>query len=95
MEFKMSAFIKRVSISISVAVGVTVSAPLCASANADTLHHRRARHHVVIPPGVASSFASVPGGTYAPHPSAFPYNDAPSYNDPSKFGGSTALPIQN
>jgi hypothetical protein len=23
------------------------------------------------------------------------YNDTPSYNDPSKFGGETALPIQN
>jgi hypothetical protein len=61
---------------------------LCASANAATLHHHRSRHHVVIPPGVASSYDAVPGWTYAA-----PYNDAPSYYDPSKSGGSTALPI--
>jgi hypothetical protein len=67
---------------------------LCASANAATLHHHRSRHHVVLSPGVASSFAAVPDRTYAPPP-AVPYDDAPSYNDPSKFGGSTALPIQN
>jgi hypothetical protein len=66
---------------------------LCASANAATLHHR-ARHHVVIPAGVASSFAAVPDGTYAPPPPAVHY-DTPSYNDPSKFGGPAALPIQN
>jgi hypothetical protein len=64
-----------------------------ASANAATLHHHRSRHHAVLPPGVASSFAAVPDSTYAPRPPAVQYDDAPSYNDPSKFGGSTALPI--
>lgn len=68
---------------------------LCASANAATPHHHRARHHVVIPPGVASSFAAVPGWTYAPPPPAVHYDDTPSYNDPSKYGGPEALPIQN
>jgi hypothetical protein len=63
------------------------------SANAAAPHHHRARHHVFIPPGVASSFAAVPGRAYAP-PSV-QYNDTPSYNDPSKFGGPEALPIQN
>jgi hypothetical protein len=66
---------------------------LCASANAATRHHHRTRHHVVIPPGVASSFAAVPGWTYAPP--AVHYDDTPSSNDPSKFGGPAALPIQN
>jgi hypothetical protein len=66
---------------------------LFASANAATLHHPRTRHHVVLPPGVATSFAAVPDRTYAPPPPAVPYDDAPSYNDPSKYGGSTALPI--
>jgi hypothetical protein len=66
---------------------------LCASANAATLHHTR--HHVVLPPGVASSFAAVPGPTYAPPPPAVHYDDTPSYNDPSKYGGPEALPIQN
>jgi hypothetical protein len=68
---------------------------LGASASAATLHHHRARHHVVIPPRVASSFDAVPGWTYAPPPPAVPYDDAPSYNDPSKYGGDAALPIQN
>src|SRR6266436_3395271 len=60
---------------------------LCVSANAATLHHHRTRHHVVIPPGVASSFAAVPGWTYAPVSPAVRYDDTPSYNDPSKSGG--------
>ena len=68
---------------------------LCASANAATLHHHRTRHHVVIPPGVASSFAAVPGRSYAPPPPAIHYNDTPCYNDPSKSGSETALPIQS
>ena len=68
---------------------------LCASANAATLHHHRTRHHIVIRPGVASSFAAVPGWTYAPPPPAIHYNDTPCYNDPSKSGSETALPIQN
>ena len=66
---------------------------LCASANAATLHHHRTRHHVVISPGVASSFDAVPGWT-SPAP-AVHYDDTPSYNDPSKYGGPAALPIQN
>jgi hypothetical protein len=68
---------------------------LCASANAATLHHHRARHHVVLPAGVASSFAAVPRSAYAPLRPTDPYDDTPSYNDPSKFGGGTALPVQN
>jgi hypothetical protein len=68
---------------------------LCASANAATLHHHRARHHVVLPAGVASSFAAVPRSAYAPPRPTDPYDDTPSYNDPSKFGGGTALPVQN
>jgi len=66
---------------------------LSASADAATLHHFRARHHLFIGPNVASSFAAVPD--YERLPPAVRYDDAPSYNDPSKFGGSTALPIRN
>jgi hypothetical protein len=33
---------------------------LCASADAATAHHYRTRQHVIIRPGVASSFAAVP-----------------------------------
>jgi hypothetical protein len=60
---------------------------LGASANAATLHHHRARHHVIMPPGVASSFDAVPGWDYAPRPPAVQYDDTPSYNDLSKLGG--------
>jgi hypothetical protein len=65
---------------------------LCASANAATVHRHHMRHHVVMSPGVASSFAAVPRSGYAAPRPADPYDDTPSYNDPSKFGGSTALP---
>jgi hypothetical protein len=65
---------------------------LCASANAATVHHHHARHHVVMSPGVASSYASAPRSAYAPSGPADLYDDTPSYNDPSKFGGGTALP---
>jgi hypothetical protein len=79
--------------SISV---LTLFMALCASANAATLHHHHyhhARHQVILPPGVASSFAAVPRSAYAPRPTD-PYDDTPSYNDPSKFGGGTALPAE-
>jgi hypothetical protein len=74
---------------------------LCASANAATLHHHRTRHYVVIPPGVASSFAAVPDGARIYRDDSVPgglrtdHDDPPSYNDPSKSGSETALPIQN
>jgi hypothetical protein len=80
--------------SILAILALGLSMTLCASANAATPHHRT-RHHVVIPAGVASSYAAVPGWTYAPPPPAVHYDDTPSYNDPSKYGGSAALPIQN
>jgi hypothetical protein len=74
---------------------VSLLMTLCVSVNAATLHHHRARHHVIIPRGVASSFAAVPGSAFALPPPAVQYDDTPRYNDPSKFGGSAALPIQN
>jgi hypothetical protein len=61
---------------------------LSTSANAATAHHYRTRPHVLIRPGVASSFAAVPGWAYAPHRAPVYYHDqTPSYDDPSKFGG--------
>jgi hypothetical protein len=74
---------------------VSLLMTLCAPANAATLHHHRVHHHVIIPRGGASSFAAVPGSAFAPPPPTVQYDDTPSYNDPSKFGGSAALPIQN
>jgi hypothetical protein len=65
---------------------------LVASADAATAHYRT-RHHVLIPPGVSSSFASAPGWSYGMPRQPIPYGDTPSYNDPSRFGGNEALPI--
>ena len=67
--------------------------PLCAAANAATLHHHRTRHNVIIRLSVASSFAAIPGFAYRPPPPVVHYEDTPTYDDPSKFGGPTALPV--
>jgi hypothetical protein len=64
-----------------------------ASAQAATTHHRYTRHHLFISPRVASSFNAVSGWAYEPRP-AIRYNGVPSYNDPSKYGGEAALPVQ-
>jgi hypothetical protein len=65
-----------------------------ASAQAATAHQHYTRHHVFISPRVASSFDAVPGWAYKPPPPAIRYHEVPSYNDPSKFGGGEALPVQ-
>ena len=72
------------------ALGLSIA--LSASAEAAMMHHHRTSHHVIIPPNVASSFAAVPGWTSALPPAH--YDDTPSYNDPSKFGGGEALPVR-
>ena len=41
---------------------------LSVAANATTLHHHKTRHHLVIRPGVASSFAASPGSENVPVP---------------------------
>jgi hypothetical protein len=75
---------------------------LGASASAATVHHTIPRHQVIIPrhqvivrPNHRFPGYAVPGWAYAPPPPTVHYGDTPSYNDPSKFGGSTALPIEN
>ena len=55
---------------------------LSASASAATVHH--SRHHVIVRPDQVWTYA-------APRPPVH-YDDTPSYNDPSKFGGDAALP---
>jgi len=56
---------------------------LCGSADAATVHHSRTHHHVAAPSWV-----------YAPPRPQVHYDDTPSYDDPSKFGGSEALPVE-
>jgi hypothetical protein len=55
---------------------------LCASASAATVHHSRL--HVFVHPSQSWAYA-------ASRPPVH-YDDSPSYNDPSKYGGSAALP---
>ncbi len=70
------------------ALGLLIA--LCASAEAATAHHSHARHRVVVRhnQGFIPGYA-VPGWAYAaPRPPVY-FNDTPSYDDPSKFGGET------
>ena len=66
------------------ALGLLIT--LCASASAATIHH--SRQFTVRP----SQGYAVPGWAYAAPRPQLHYDDTPSYNDPSKFGGGTALP---
>ena len=75
------------------ALGLLIA--LSGSADAATMHHARTWHHLFMSPNVASSFDAAPGWDAERAPPSLRYDDAPSYNDPSKFGGSEPLPIQN
>jgi hypothetical protein len=68
------------------ALGLLIT--LCASANAATVGHSRTHRLAFIPPSVVLSYAAVPGRP------PIHYNDTPSYNDPSRFGGGEALPVR-
>jgi hypothetical protein len=61
------------------ALGLLIT--LCASASAATVHH--SRRHVIVHPGESWAYAG-------PRPPVH-YDDTPSYDDPSKYGGSAAL----
>lgn len=68
-------------------VGFLISLTACASAA--PLHDIHARHRVVAHHRQAISLGefAIPRAAYAaPRPQIY-YNDTPSYNDPSKFGG--------
>ena len=58
------------------------------------MHHSRIWPHAYLSPRVASSFDAASPWDYE-RLSPLPHDDTPSYNDPSKFGGSTALPVTN
>ena len=66
------------------AIGLLIT--LCASASAATMHRSR---HVIVRP---SQGYAVPNWAYAAPRPPFRYDDTPNYDDPSKFGGGTALP---
>jgi hypothetical protein len=67
------------------ALGLLIT--LCASASAATMHHSR---HVIVRP---SQGYAVPGWAYAAPRLPIHYDDSPSYDDPSKFGGDVALAV--
>ena len=71
---------KAVATSYAVLIGTGLLITLCGSSNAATVHRFKPRHVQ----GLSFRYA-VP-----PRP-PFHYDDTPSYNDPSKFGGGTAL----
>ncbi len=66
-------------------LALTLLITFSASAGAATLHHYRTHHHVILRPGLNSSFAAVPGWAYPAPP--VQDDDTPSYNDLSKLGG--------
>jgi hypothetical protein len=66
------------------ALGLLIT--LYSSADAAKPRHVRTHHH--LSPRVMNSWA------YQPIQPSFHYDDSPSYNDPSKFGGSTAPPVR-
>jgi hypothetical protein len=61
---------------------------LSASASAATVHRHFEPRHVIIHPG---PLYTVPGWAFEGLRPPMHYDDTPSYNDPSKFGGGTAL----
>jgi hypothetical protein len=67
------------------ALGLLIT--LCTSASAATMHH--ARHAIVRP---SQGYAN-PSWAYAASRPPIHYDDTPSYDDPSKFGGDSALPV--
>ena len=78
-------------VSASVLVlGLFIS--LRASADAATVHHPK-RRHVMVRPKEGLNFDGLNFGpevsswAYAPARPPVHFDDAPSYNDPSKFGG--------
>jgi hypothetical protein len=67
------------------ALGLLIT--LCTSASAAKMH--RSRHAIVRP----SQGYAVLGSAYAAARPPIHYDDTPSYDDPSKFGGDSALPV--
>jgi hypothetical protein len=66
------------------ALGLLIA--LCASASAATVHHSKLRHVIVRPNQGFAAGHAFSSWAYAPPPRVH-YDDTPSYNDPSKFGG--------
>ena len=72
---------------------------LCASASAATVHHSSPRHHVIARPGhviarPGQDFHAIPRGAYLAAGPTINYG-TPRYDDPSKFGGGEALPVEH
>jgi hypothetical protein len=79
MRFQRGANAMRSFLAVSLLI------TLCASASAATAQHSR---HVIVR---ASQGYAVPDWAHQAFPPPVHYDDTPSYDDPSKFGGGTAL----
>ena len=81
--------------SLLLALGLLMT--LCASASAATVHHSSPRNHVIARPDVIArpgqDFHAIPRGAYLAVGPTINYS-TPRYDDPSKFGGGEALPVQ-
>jgi hypothetical protein len=73
----------------------------CASASAETVYHSSPRNtvyhssprnHVIARPG--QDFHAIPRGAYLAAGPTINYG-TPRYDDPSKFGGGEALPVEH
>lgn len=82
----VSAFVSASVLGLGLLIG------LRASADAATVHHPK-RRHVIVRPYESLNFDGLtfgPAGlswAYAPARSPAHYDETPSYDDPSKFGG--------
>jgi hypothetical protein len=66
---------------------------LCASTSAATVNHPR--HHLIARSGEAFLGYAGPRSADAAAGPTLRYDDTPSYNDPSKFGGEAPLPVED
>ena len=68
--------------------------PLCASADAATVHRSKPLHVIVRDKqGLSLGFAA-PGWTVERTGPPIHYQEIPSYDDPSKYGGGEARPVR-
>jgi len=78
------------------AAGAVLTASLATTPVAFARKHHHA-HIVMLYSGIVrgSQSFTVPGWAYAaPRPTLRRYDDTPSYDDPSRFGGGEALPVK-
>ena len=71
-------------------LSIVAVAAVLSALTATPVAFAKEHHHVRKAPQYIST---VPGWAYAGPRASVHYDDTPSYNDPSKFGGGEALPV--